>query len=310
VQLALDVGSKLLADVQHLLPQHPHPPPCGTDSTPAAEEVAEAAAAAAAPAHQQTDCTSSAEQEGQPEAGQLADAEAAGGGLGSLQQQALPKLVTLLSCLAAIVRCVVSTRECRGLAADTAAFMETAHLRLTALAAAAEHSGAAAEAGTGLDCTSAAASIACTMEALWEAVASAAAAGGEGDAGSGGQPQQLAPLPLLERCWPLVLQSLQLPLLTADDAAALLSSAARCTTHLADVEHALADATRHSAGAGSPGSPTSQARLPDQLVQQMTSGLFAATRPHRYAARLGCQSVWCVCRVCACGLASDGSTGL
>jgi hypothetical protein len=236
--LVLEVGSKLLTDLRHLLPPPPPRQP-QQQQAQALPATAEEGGAAEAPGQEQ--------QQSQPQQ----------------SQQELQKLLALLSCLVAIVRTVVSSQECQGLLADTVAFMVAAHERFAALAA---------DAGAGRcepathDWTSAAASIASTLLALWEAAAAVvpagSAAGQETDASSDAPPSDaVSPLPLLQRSWGLALQSLALPLLAADDAAGLLGSISRCLQALLTTQ------------SSSPGWPL--------LVEQLSAGLFEATVQHR-----------------------------
>lgn len=113
-------------------------------------------------------------------------------------------------------------------------FHEQAHRRMAALAAAA----AAASSGLPDSCWSAAAtSLAGSMLALWEAVVSASTSNHGGAAAAEPAETQreagsaaLDVADVSERTWALVLATLQLPLLPAEDAVGLLGSISRALT--------------------------------------------------------------------------------
>lgn len=154
---AADVGWKLLVDLKHLLP----PPPATTAPSPPAAVVqaaaeAEGAVAAAAPAE-----------------GAIAPDAVAAQSSPQFQDQ-VHKLLVLLSCLVAILKAMCDTPGSHALVSNALEFIETAHSRVSAHAAA-----GVASRQPDSSWSAAATSLAGSMLALWEAVVSQPA--GQGD---------------------------------------------------------------------------------------------------------------------------------
>lgn len=260
-QLVADISSKLLADLQQLLPSQPASEP--TVAGP--QDVAVAPAAAAG-----DDDAQFVRKGAGPEAGECG----VGSEADTAPQQQLEqdeqqhqeqqhKFVALLSCLVAILHAAGRLPHCQGLLADTATLMAIAHDRCCAASSSSS--------------TEAVTTLASLMLVLWQSIASAhvadeavaaaataseggdnvaessaaaAAAGNnrgklEGGAGEAGATCEAAAagsssrMPdMLWQAWAAVVRTLHLPLLSGDGAVGLLESVSSAVAGLADVQQA------------------------------------------------------------------------
>lgn len=291
-QLAVEVCSKLLADLKHLLPAQPTPP---LSQTPVP------AAAAAAGQEQQVQGDGSSSDSG----GVDTDGVAAGGGssagqqpsalLNQQQQQQqhtqVHKLLVLLSCLVAILKATAGSQGADRLVAGTVALIESAHSCVSA------HAAVAADGVLPDSSWSAAAtSLAGSMLALWEAVVSqsttatppqvdpAAASGGSGGSSESAASDAVGAAEVSRRTWAMVLCTLRLPLLPADDAVGLLSSISKAFTWLLA---AVGDSNNASSSAGSGDSLQLQQQQQERLhissllPTTLPKELWSATRAFR-----------------------------
>lgn len=331
-QLAAGVSSKLLNDLKQLLPAAVQPSPVAA-AAPAAAPAGSGATQAAPDSlsGEQPDAVTAAsadvpeQQPAQDEQGRPQIQQ---------QQQQVQKMLALLSCFVAILKATCGTPGHQKLAGDAIDFLETAHERLCSLAA------AAAAAGDWPDSTwaSAAASLADSMLALWEALGSdqltAASAAADSDgraaatvadgradasndtegslgesaaagtaheaaassagvdvaipaAGAAGATPALDVTAVSHRAWTLVLDTLQLQLLSAEDAVGLLSSVSGALTWALAVTgdssadgHGLQEQQQHAQQQQQLQARTRAMHLvPHDLPMQ----LWQATQAHRYA---------------------------
>jgi hypothetical protein len=225
-QLVRDVSSKLLADLQQLLPP-----------LPAADEATTASAAADSRQQQQRNekhehkpkepapATSTAEDDSSEQVQDEQQEEVD-------RQEQQQKFMALLSCLVAILHAAGGLPSCRGLVGDAAALMAMAHERYSLNSA------------EDVSACEAAASLASLMLVLWHAaagdVAAGAATGGRSDSdvtaagvqGSSSSSSGTVVAGVFDRAWAAALRTLRLELLSNEDAVVLLDSMGKAISAL------------------------------------------------------------------------------